>query len=40
VAGAGARAILVGEALVKAADVAAKIGELTLGQPHPVGARG
>jgi len=40
VAGAGARAILVGEALVKAADVAAKIGELTLGQPHPAGARG
>jgi len=32
---AGAQAVLVGEALVRAADVAAKVRELTLVPPHP-----
>jgi indole-3-glycerol phosphate synthase len=35
VARAGAQAVLVGEALVRAADVAAKVRELTLEPPHP-----
>ncbi len=43
VVAAGATAILVGEALVRAADVAAKVRELTLSAPHPAlspGGRG
>ncbi|HEV8440577.1 MAG TPA: indole-3-glycerol phosphate synthase TrpC [Methylomirabilota bacterium] len=35
VVAAGARAILVGEALVRAGDVPAKVSELLLGPPHP-----
>ena len=43
VVAAGAHAVLVGEALVRAADVAALVRELTLSAPHPAlspGGRG
>ena len=37
VVAAGAHAVLVGEGLVRAPDVGAKIAELTLGRPKPIG---